>query len=310
MSHAETAYKQITVMDNIQISLEQLGRLTGKTPDELQTSLFVDKEGEKVLADNADAVLSDLFSGKFKAVGDDFHKKGYKAAWEKVQALAHEDGFDPQGRQGEDLLNAFVEFKATQAAKKAATISDDDLENNPLVKGFVEKRLQGQRAKVEELKAQFEQEKAALQRQTKRTIARTKLIESLPTEALGSDPQERERRLAVLFELLDNRLDFIRLEDGSPKLVDPKTQEPLTDQELNPVRYGDWIQSFNPFPVTAGGGGGPKTPGAKTSTQAGTSGDIRVTSKDDYDRQLAKATTPQERAAINSAYADYLSKNK
>lgn len=296
-------------MDNIQISLEQLGRLTGKTPDELQTSLFVDKEGEKVLADNADAVLSDLFSGKFKSVGDDFHKKGYKQAWEKVQALAHDDGFDPQGRQGEDLLNAFIEYKATQAAKKASTLTDEDLENNPLVKGFVEKRMQGQRAKVEELKAQFEQEKAALQRQTKRTIARTKLLESLPPEALGSDPTEKERRLAVLFELLDNRLDFIRLEDGVPKLVDPKTQEPLTDQELNPVRYADWIQSFNPYPVTAGTGGGAKSPGAKTTQQPGTSGDFKVTSKDDYERQLGRANTPGERAAINSAYADFLAKN-
>jgi hypothetical protein len=302
------AYKKTFAMDNINLSLEQLGRLTGKTPDELQTSLFVDGEEGKVLAEDAEAKLSTFFSSKFKSVGDDFHKKGFKQAWEKIGEITSKDpDFDPKGRQGEELLSAYIQFKAEQAAKRASTLSEEDLEKNPLVSSFLEKRTQAQRQKVEELKSQFEREKGEFLTQTKRTIARSKLVEAIPPGSLGDDQDEAKRRLAVLFELLDNRLDFVVIEGGETKLVDPKTHEPLTDAELNPVRYSDWVQTFNPFPSQTQTPGR-QTPGAKTS-QPGISGDIRVTSKEDYERQLAKAGTRQERAAVNNAYADFLLKN-
>lgn len=295
-------------MDKIQISLEQLARLTGKTPDELGNSLFVENEGEKVPTDDAEERLSQMFSGKFKAVGDDFHKKGFKDAWGQVGEFVSQDqDFDPKGAQGRDLLDAYVKFRSEKAAKSAGNFSKEDLENNELVKAFVNERTQSAKQKLEEYKKQLEEEKTAFYGQTKRTIARTKLLESLPVGILGDDQKERDRRLGVLFELLDNRLNYIDLEEGAPKLIDPSTKEPLTDGELNPVRFSDWVQGFNPFPPIQSGGV-QRSPGAKTS-QPGISGEVRVISKDDYLKQLSKASNASERSAINTAYADYLEKN-
>lgn len=295
--------------ETIQISLEQLGRLTGKTPDELGSSLFENnEEGEKVLKSDATDTLSTLFTGKFQAVGNDFHKKGTKETWGKIESwVKSQDGdFDAKGRQGEDLLESFISYKAAKAAQSASKLTEEDLEKNELVKAFVERRTTKARETIEEFKQQLEAEKSRFQTSTKRSIARSKLLEALPAGTLG-DGDERDVRLSVLYELLENRLDFIQMENGViTGLVDPKTNEPITDKELNPVRFDDWVQSFSPYKAPDRSAAA-RTPGGKTS-HPGTSGDVRVTSKEDYERQLAKAK-PEDRPALHNAYADFLEKN-
>lgn len=295
-------------MENVTLSIEQYGRLTGKTRDQIVKELF-EKGEEGTLTQKATAteVISSHFTDKFKAVGDDFHKKGVKEAWDQVKgALLAEQDFDPGDLTGKDLLGAYGSFKAKVAAKNASTLSKEELEKNELVRAYVEEHTQKAREALKAFKEEAERTAASQKTKVKKIYAKQLLLENLP-QWEGIDKEERQRRVSVLSELLGNRLDYLDFDDDGtkPKLKDPKTGEVLVDKELNPLPYSSWLESFNPYPASTRK---PETPAPGTS-KPGTSGDFRVTSKEDFERQLAKAATPDERARVNSAYADFLEKN-
>lgn len=298
-------------MDKVLISLEQLARLTGKDAKGLGESLF-EKTGEsEVQRSDAEKTIGDLFQVKFKSLVDEHRKRGERETWEKVEGLTKEMDaeFTPTEGQGIETLKTFVARQKEKAAKTAGTLSEADLEKNELVKGYVTKHTAKAKELLDQTKAELERLKGEYSTNEKRTIARSKLLATIPAETFqGDDETERTRKINVLYELLDNRLSNLELTEGKDFRVLKKPGEVWTDDSLNPIGYEAFIQTFNPFPAKAGGSGN-GSPGGQTSV-TGTSGNIKVISKADYDKQIAAAKTADERAAINGAYSDFLVKSE
>jgi hypothetical protein len=297
---------------DVSISIEQLGRFIGKDPVELGETLF-EKDGENPKQkEGAGKIINELFNAKFKSLVDEHHRRGVRETWEKVEKYAKDSDpeFDPKGGQGIDLLTGYVESQKSKAAKGAGTLSEEDLEKNPLVTALISKHTAKAKTLLDERAKELERLKGEYSNNSKRAVARAKLVAALPPDLFaGDDETEQTRKKDILFELLEHRLQNLELtDDGKDVKIFRKPGEVWTDDSLNPIQYGEFLRTFNPY-TPKPGNNGKGSPGANTSI-VGQSGTIKVASKQDYDSLISTAKTSEERAAVNGAYADFLAKSE
>ena len=232
----------------VEISLEDLARLTGKTALELKSEIFDGEGEESKQRENAVQAIEAAFSRKFSAIKDENHGKGLRKAMEQVEKWVKQQSPDiDTSLQGEELLNAWAATLQKSEGGKGHKVTAEELESNDIARQWLESKVKAlKEANERKISALTEQLTTAQQKALRDRVQREALAQLDSAKWIaGDDEDTRRKRTDAIFRLIE--YGHIREDESGNLIVTDESGNPRKDATFNSVSFSDYVRDINPF---------------------------------------------------------------
>lgn len=285
-------------MYNIELSVEQLSKITGipKTrleesyPDSFDTGEFMT-----------------VVTKKMETLRDEANGKGMRTKSVKVESkikpLLERYGVEQQ-ENVEDTLEALLEKMATPG-KTGGELTLEDLRKHPLAAQLVEAETLKIKQRFEADLAQNTARLKQIERERLWAKAKAEIVPHLDNAILGEATKDKAAEMILQLIGIDNLG-----ENENGNVIPVKDGKPLTDDVYNPVGLGDivkktWVLGFDQVDKTKNGGGAP----AAGSTKTGSANPYKFTSLNEASAAIERESDPGKRALMREAQIELMQKS-
>ena len=236
-----------------------LSKLTAIDKEDLEKRLTTNskKDGDNVVLDRAtvEKELETAFSAKFGSISDAQHKRGLREKGEEFEK--HVTGLigsktDSKGVAIIADLVSHVESKASEGKGEKPTLTEKDIESNPLVrdylKGELSKRTEAMKTQYGETISELETKVSGYKQKETMSVKEAQLLADLKEKkaALWDEKGNLiQKRWDTVKELYHNRKTAII--DGKVVPVDEKGEQLQDTATYNPITHSEFVAGLNPF---------------------------------------------------------------
>lgn len=247
---------------------------------------------------------------KVKEVGDNQLGRGRKDAhtlWNKIikeKAQALEVELSEELSEAEMVETLLSGVKPTTG--KATELTIDQLKQLPLYKQVLDEEVKALKQKIVETEAEKTKSVQQVMAQLNRSTAEQAAFDALEAAKWrkGESDEEVTRRKSTIMDLLrlhTNNFQSVKVDGGKVYLVDEKG-EIKKDDLHNPIEYGAFVNSLNPFGVHDFDPGKGST-GASSGQKQTTGSEYKIADGVSLPDALKGVTDLAKRAEITRAYA-------
>ena len=220
----------------VQLTFEQLGRLTKKDPTELKENLTRTNPdtGDSLTQQEQFDIISDYMGQHFKKVVHDSRNRGGKEILKsKLRQLAEKYNLD-SATDLDDVIS-LVESRAIDSAQNDFTAS------HAFKMPEVQDKMKSLQAQNEALKKEMESIKTGYAKEKVLSTVNSKALAILEAKGakFSSDPQTKERQIKAFKSIL-NSANYEILANGEVQILNDDGL-PLEDENYNKVGFSDFV---------------------------------------------------------------------
>lgn len=285
-------------MDKLEISIDYLAKLAGKSKDDFLTSIR-DESGE--LNENYQSIVEDSIHKKVLDIREGQRKRGFKEGRKEIESFLKTQQIEEYSDISEALTQ--LQEKFSQSGSKSeggSNLSLAEIQQLPEVQEWFSSEVKALQDAKAELETGLKQAKNEFHSYKVSSVAKQKAFNALEkAKAVGLNSESIGLYLKALGT---SNLDISQ--DGNVTVLDQDGQ-PLKDEYHNPIAFEDYMVSNWKFGFSEV----PNGSGSPNHKKSGANGKSKIVFRDEahFNDELKKAGTDNKRIAeLTAAFADQL----